>query len=87
MAMLEGKTMQAKDNHTDPKPREKFTVFYRMAMWLSIFLFHTLFPVRYHHAERVDMDAPFILIGNHNSMIDPAAHWLEGEALPVAVSG
>jgi len=51
--------------------KEPFTLFYRLAMWLSYALFHTLFPVRYHHAERADMDAPFILIGNHNSMIDP----------------
>ena len=65
--LLEKKLMQKK-----PKAAtEPFTLFYRLAMWASYALFHTLYPVRYHHAERAKMDAPFILIGNHNSMLDP----------------
>lgn len=52
--------------------REKFTFVYKLADALSQFLFYTFFPVKYHHAERVQqIDAPFILIGNHNSMLDP----------------
>lgn len=65
--LLEKKLMQ-----TNQEPvREPFTLFYRLAMWASYALFHTVLPVRYHHAERANMDAPFILIGNHNSMLDP----------------
>ncbi|MDD3214359.1 MAG: (d)CMP kinase, partial [Eubacteriales bacterium] len=53
------------------KPRERLTVFYRLAMWLSAFLFNILYPVRYHNMENADIDAPYILIGNHNHMLDP----------------
>jgi len=55
----------------DIRPREHFTPFYRLAMWFSIFIFNTLLPVRYHNVERADMDAPFILMSNHNHMLDP----------------
>ena len=34
-------------------------------------LFRTLFPVKYHHLERVQLDAPYILLGNHSHMFDP----------------
>lgn len=65
---LERSMMQ---NAPAKQTREPLTLFYRLAMWLSIAMFNTLWPVRYHNAERLDMDAPFILIGNHQSMIDP----------------
>ena len=71
LAMLEDKGMQPAVHTPATKPCEKYTLFYRLAMWLSIFLFHTVLPVRYHNAERAEIDAPFILIGNHNSMLDP----------------
>lgn len=51
--------------------REPFTFFYRAAMAVSRFLFTWFTPVTYHNEERARMDAPFILIGNHDSMIDP----------------
>ena len=28
-------------------------------------------PVTYHHLERVQLDAPYILVGNHSHMFDP----------------
>ena len=34
-------------------------------------LFHTFLPVKYHHAERLAIDPPYILIANHTSMLDP----------------
>ena len=42
--------------------------FCRRLAWL---LFHTILPVRYEHVERIQLDAPFILIGNHLSLLDP----------------
>ena len=42
--------------------------FCRRLAWL---LFHTILPVRYEHVERIQIDAPFILIGNHLSNMDP----------------
>ena len=69
--LLEEKMKKRGKPAADGRVRESYTFFYRMAMWISVFLFNTLFPVRYHNAERADMDAPFILIGNHNSTVDP----------------
>ncbi|MEG0491876.1 MAG: (d)CMP kinase [Clostridia bacterium] len=59
-----------------PKPEEKLTIAYRMARVLAHFLFTTVMPVTYHNVENAQLDAPYILIANHSSMIDPlAAGW------------
>lgn len=71
ITLLEKKLMQQENKPTASRPREKFTFFYRLAMWASCFVFHVLMPVRYHNVERMEMDAPYILIGNHNHAIDP----------------
>lgn len=52
-------------------PKERISFLYKLAIAVASVLFHTLFPVRYFHAEKAQLDAPFILIANHNSMIDP----------------
>jgi len=44
---------------------------YRAARIGAAVLFHTFCPVKYHHAERVNIDAPFIVIANHLSLMDP----------------
>lgn len=54
-----------------PERAEAFTPMYRVARGAAAFLFHTLFPVRWHHVERAQLDAPYLLLGNHNSMLDP----------------
>ena len=54
-----------------PEPEEAFTPLYKFARALFGFLFHTFLPVTYHHLERVQLDAPCILLGNHSSMFDP----------------
>ena len=54
-----------------PKAEEKFSWSYHAARGLSAFLFRTLMPITYHGVENAQMDAPFILIANHNSMLDP----------------
>lgn len=53
------------------QPQQKKSGFYHAARYLAGALFHTLAPVRYHHGERVAVDAPFILIANHRSFMDP----------------
>lgn len=53
------------------KSEERISFLYKLAIVVSGFLFYTLFPVQYFHAEKAQLDAPFILISNHNSMIDP----------------
>lgn len=54
-----------------PKPAEKFTPMYAFARRVAGVLFSTLMPVTYHRAELAQLDAPYILIANHNSMLDP----------------
>lgn len=56
-----------------PKAAEPFTPMYRAARAAAAFLFSWLMPVTYHHIERVQLDAPFILLANHNSLLDPMA--------------
>lgn len=71
IALLEAKLMEGQQNAAQGKPREPFTFFYKVAMAVSHLLFTVLTPVVYHGLEHIDQDAPYILIGNHNSMVDP----------------
>ena len=50
---------------------EKNTVIYEVGRFLISILFHTVMPVRYHHAERLDRDPPLLLIANHVHALDP----------------
>ena len=52
-------------------PKENFNFLYRLAMAASWLVFHTVLPVRYHGLENLETDAPYILIANHNHMLDP----------------
>lgn len=54
-----------------PPRAEKFTPMYVATRAAATILFHTLFPVKWHHVERAQMDAPYLLLGNHNCMLDP----------------
>ena len=54
-----------------PKPAEKICWVYAFARWVLSVVFHTLFPVKYHNIECAQMDAPYILIGNHSHFTDP----------------
>lgn len=48
------------------------TPLYTFARGVFGLLFHTLMPLRYHGREKLDrQDAPYILISNHRSAIDP----------------
>ena len=52
------------------KPRR--TPLYTFARGVAWVLFHTVIPIRYHNAEKLNRaDAPYILIANHLSFIDP----------------
>ena len=54
-----------------PEPAEEFTGLYKFGRALFTFLFKTFLPVKYHHVERVQLDAPYMLLGNHLCMLDP----------------
>ena len=55
-----------------PEPvTEKSSILYEVARYLAIVIFHTLMPVRVHHRERLDAEAPYVLIANHQHALDP----------------
>ena len=54
-----------------PKKAEKFSKIYNVAFKIMGFLYKTLFPVQVHGLENTLLDAPYILISNHNSLMDP----------------
>lgn len=47
------------------------SLLYEVCRFLAQLIFHTALPVRYHDVERLQADAPFIIIGNHLSLLDP----------------
>ena len=50
---------------------DKKGILYEVVRVLAIIVFHTLMPVRFHHRERLDREAPFVLIANHQHALDP----------------
>ena len=52
-------------------PREKTGGWYRLARVLAFIVLHTVMPCRIRGAERLQGEPPFIIISNHNSMLDP----------------
>lgn len=57
-----------KDSVSKPS---RFSILYGFIVLLASFLFRTFLPVKYHNAERAKLDAPYIVIANHLSMLDP----------------
>ncbi|HPF87977.1 MAG TPA: lysophospholipid acyltransferase family protein [Candidatus Limiplasma sp.] len=55
---------------TQTKPQRK-SHWYSFVVVLATIVFHTIMPVKYCHREYTKLDAPYILIGNHTSMLDP----------------
>ena len=54
-----------------PKCEEKLSWTYRVARGIAAVLFHTVMPVTVHNVENAQLDAPYIIVANHNSMMDP----------------
>ena len=44
---------------------------YAFVQFLANVLSHTIMPVTFHNRDQLNMDAPYILIANHHSMLDP----------------
>ena len=51
--------------------RKKRTPVYTLGRAAACALFHTVAPVRYIGREKTETDAPYIVIANHKSMMDP----------------
>lgn len=52
---------------------EKRSLIYEIVRWLSWLVFHTVMPVKCHHPERLEAEAPYVLIANHRHALDPLA--------------
>lgn len=57
-------------NELSPAKRER-TALYTFARGLAFLLVHFLFPVTYHCLDRFSVQAPYILMANHKSLLDP----------------
>ena len=54
--------------------RVEHTPVYTLCRFIFGLLFHTVSPVRYHNTQAISrLDAPYIIIGNHLSGVDPFA--------------
>lgn len=51
--------------------KNKRSIVYTIGKTLATVLFKTFLPVRYHNRERLCLEPPFVVIGNHYSMFDP----------------
>jgi len=52
---------------------EKNSAVYEIVRGLAIVVFHTILPVKCHNRERLDAEAPYVLISNHRHAMDPVA--------------
>ena len=46
---------------------------YEVLRVLALIVFHTVMPVKCHNRERLDAEAPYVLIANHRHALDPVA--------------
>ena len=46
---------------------------YEVLRVLALIVFHTVMPVKCHNRERLDAEAPYVLIANHRHALDPIA--------------
>ena len=57
-----------------PEPvTEKRSLIYEVLRVLALIVFHTVMPVKCHNRERLDAEAPYVLIANHRHALDPVA--------------
>ena len=61
--------MSAASELTPAKKERSFL--YTIAWGLAFLLVHFFFPVTYHFLDRFSMQAPYILMANHKSLLDP----------------
>ena len=62
------------NNTSETAPKRERTAIYTVARIIFGFLFHTIFPLRFHNAQIVEeMQPPYIIMANHRSFADPMA--------------
>ena len=60
------------DEKLEPVSERKSAV-YELLRFLAKIVFHTVMPVTCHNRERLDAEAPYVLIANHRHALDPVA--------------
>ena len=53
--------------------RDKKSIIYEIIRILALIVFHTLMPVKCHDREKLDAEAPYVMISNHRHALDPVA--------------
>ena len=62
------------NNTAETAPKRERTAIYTLARIIFGFLFHTIFPLRFHNEQIVEeMQPPYIIMANHRSFADPMA--------------
>lgn len=62
------------NNTSETAPKRERTAIYTLARIIFGFLFHTIFPLRFHNVQIVEeMQPPYIIMANHRSFADPMA--------------
>jgi 1-acyl-sn-glycerol-3-phosphate acyltransferase len=51
--------------------REENSILYSIGRGMTQVVCHTVMPVSIHHRERLDREAPFLMIANHQHALDP----------------
>ena len=51
--------------------REERSIFYEILRGMAYVVFHTVMPVTCHNREKLDAEAPYVLIANHLHALDP----------------
>ncbi len=75
--------MAQPQNNAKAVSDKRKTFVYQLAKALAWVLFHTVYPVRIHDRERLNLQGPCILISNHLCWLDPVcvAHAVKGEEI------
>ena len=71
----------------EKQPGRRRSFWYGTARALATVALHTVLPVRYHHAERLTGEPPMIVIGNHQSWLDPVVVGFPIKKLQVTLMG
>ena len=50
---------------------DKRSILYEVVRGIALIVFHTVIPVRIHNRKRLDREAPYVMIANHNHALDP----------------
>ena len=68
---MSGKEEAKKEQEKKVPPEKERTFVYTLLRVIACIGVHTIFPVKYYHKERYELNAPYITMSNHQSACDP----------------